>query len=685
MFRSRDLSARTLFLCGLPFFLLPVGSARALTSSLNADWRQSDGLDRLADFHENYSADLRKQFEYSDRFRSTIGVRGFRSNGRSETVDAVYPSADLSVDNNIFFFTLNGTVSETVIKEEPDLRSSTWQAVIDSRWAESWIKPAIRLSYGQNRAVDDSDPRVVDSNNDFFGSTVDWKQLRFMTLYYNYSWQNGRNNANGGTSRDDDHLVRMTAGHTFFDRLNVDLSQQYRNDRTVSANPAGQGGIVLLRVPLSSGLYGLDNTPINGALPLVASLIDGNRQDSAVSLNNPANLPNIGIRVDFRTVNTIYLYTATNISAIAGAFSWDLYSSDDNLAWVRRAQNLNPTYNAADRRFVFSVPVVPARYLKLVATSYPASTVDLAEIEAMEEVQNVKDELVRTNTYSSYAGEINAGCRIRPDLELSYSFSYENTQPSDRLRIENRGSAGSLDWRVADTVTASFGASANVQRLTDQAELLTRSYHTTVSALPLPTVSLITDLSYNENFRDGDQISRGRSALVNTTTQLFRDLSASVDLGYDSTDSIESGSTTDTVDARLTLSAKLRPTLQAIVTSEYDKTLQPSTPAETVHSLTLNWRPSADFSLLGQLQQYCELSDRTVFSLDVSIVPGEKIRFSSGYALHKGDDTDQMVDLSVIWSISRYLSFISSGDYHFGDLDNGWSWFNQLSAHFVGP
>ncbi|MEW6426589.1 MAG: hypothetical protein AB1568_01000 [Thermodesulfobacteriota bacterium] len=684
MLFPRDIPGRILLICGLPIFLLPAAGAHALTYSINGDWRQSDSSDGLSDFRENYSADLQKQFEYSDRFRSSLAVRGFRSNGRLETIDAVYPSADLSVDNNLFLFTLNGTVAETMIKEEPDLSSSTWQAILNSRWSESWKRPAVRLSYGQSRATDDGDPREVDSGNSYFGSTVDWRKLRFLTLYYNYNWQESRDHASGGSSTGNDHLVRMTASRTFFDTLAVNLSQQYRNDRTTSTTPAGSGG-VLLRVPVSGGFFGLNSTPATATLPLAGALIDSNRRDSAVTIGNPVALPNIGIRVDFRTVNMIHLFTVGNIAAIAGAFTWDFYTSDDNLTWVRRAQNLPASYSPTERRFVFSLPNFPARYLKLVATAYPAATVELSEIEALEQVTNVQDELVRANTYSSYAGEANASWRIRPDLGLTYNFSYENTEPTDRLRFENKTFSATLDWRTSDTVTTTIGAAAATQSLTDQPDSMTRTYHATVSSLPLPTVSLVTDLSYNEHFRGEDKVSRGYSAVVSTTSQIFTDLSASLDLGYDTTDSLDSGLTSDRLESRLTLSAMLRPTLQAILSSEYSKVLQPAVPAETVNALTLNWRPSADFSLLGQVQQYCELNDRTVFSLDASMVPGEKIRFTTGYSLHKSDGVDQMVDLAVIWSISRYLSFISSGDYHFGDIDDGWTWFNQLSAHFNGP
>jgi len=130
-----------------------------------------------------------------------------------------------------------------------------------------------------------------------------------------------------------------------------------------------------------AGLASVDDTPADGALNPLPSLVDGDLlTGSGVNIGRlPSTLGdtqqrNLGL--DFATaatVNTLMVWTDREIPvSVAAAYSWTIYVSSDNLTWTV-GPPVSAQYGPFDSRFLLTFSDVTARYVKAVTRPLSAA------------------------------------------------------------------------------------------------------------------------------------------------------------------------------------------------------------------------------------------------------------------------------------------------------------------------
>ena len=129
-------------------------------------------------------------------------------------------------------------------------------------------------------------------------------------------------------------------------------------------------------------------------------------------------------------INTLYVWVDRDVTQVAGAFSWRIYTSDDNQNWDFR-QTVSPaTYSPTFNRFEIRFANVNARYVKVVtaplsptipfASAYP----DILVTELQAEVRRPASEVAGKQTSTSQNGTVDLRAVILEVPNLTYEFNY---------------------------------------------------------------------------------------------------------------------------------------------------------------------------------------------------------------------------------------------------------------------
>jgi hypothetical protein len=129
-------------------------------------------------------------------------------------------------------------------------------------------------------------------------------------------------------------------------------------------------------------------------------------------------------------INTLYVWVNLNVEQIADAFSWRIYTSDDNQNWVLR-QTVSPAiYSPTFNRFEIRFANVNARYVKVAtsplspvvpfATGFP--TILVTELQA--EIRRPASEVAGKLTTTSQNGTLDFRAVLLEPINLAYEFTY---------------------------------------------------------------------------------------------------------------------------------------------------------------------------------------------------------------------------------------------------------------------
>lgn len=220
---------------------------------------------------------------------------------------------------------------------------------------------------------------------------------RFGSLVSNYTVENLTADYRGAYLRTDDrlealetrqlsHTGRVSYSGAFIERRlvwNGTYNISYQDFRTAGR---GERGEVPLPVAPFAALAALSDTPVTARLSDVPQLADGNLTAGAgIDLGlavAPENTQARNIGLDFLNpaeVSRILIWVDRELPAdVANAFSWEIYSSRDNVIWNREAAVSAVPFGPFENRFQIDFPVVTARYLKVVTRPLTAVVPDAA-------------------------------------------------------------------------------------------------------------------------------------------------------------------------------------------------------------------------------------------------------------------------------------------------------------------
>jgi hypothetical protein len=389
-----------------------------------------------------------------------------------------------------------------------------------------------------------------DDTDDLISLLTQYEPARGVGLVYRGSYENSKVRLEDLESKTWTHNAIVNYDGKFFsDRVRVSGSYEITR-RSAEITATGTGEVSFPIAPFA-GLFSIDDTPTQGALDQNPALVDGNTTASAginIGLPPPGGDTkprNMGLDFFADTkVNEIFIYVDRDISEIASAFSWDIYTSQDNLNWTLQSPMVTAAFVAFQKRFEIRFPDVQSRYIKVVvnplspvvpgASGFPDIFVTEMQAFITQPAPNASQKIERTTHNLSLDGRV----RILDVPELYYEVSY--------FLLKNVGASSSQTWALSNGLSlahrfnAVFSGSARVAR-EDSSDLLgmTHSYVYTASinATPLPT--LTHSLNFNGRIEDNPEGNvHSNGVVLFTSAELYKGISINASGG------LQVGSTT---------------------------------------------------------------------------------------------------------------------------------------------
>jgi hypothetical protein len=401
----------------------------------------------------------------------------------------------------------------------------------------------------------DPDHANLDTTSDLADLVGEYQPVDALQLYYR-----------GAVEAFDDHLQdievdrtthsgRVTYGDTFFERR-LEVNGEYDVNRfTTDVTTAGAGLVTTTLFPVT-GLRTDPNPVPTPTLIVDTTLSDQNTAAATVvDLGLPPLPPtrpiDIGLDLDVpKAVNVLTVWIDRDLSlAIAASFSWDVYTSPDNLNWTFRQTVFPATFGPLDRRFEVAFTTQTTRFIKLVtqplAASVPgaAGFPDIFVTEIVASVRQSASQIEGTTAVTNQLLTSNLRARLLRTPDLYYEFAYflrESTAAESTWTLSN-----GLSLRHAfNPITSVAGRVAREDSRETEGDRVTYLYSASLRAVPLTTLSTSVLASGRDSTLE-DRSSRASSLYWYTSADLYRGINTSLGLGRASVTG-EDGTQSDT-------------------------------------------------------------------------------------------------------------------------------------------
>jgi hypothetical protein len=514
----------------------------------------------------------------------------------------------------------------------------------------------------------DDEKAFLDTSKDFgtIMSRYSWQNL---ATYYRGTYIGTNDRIRGLDTRQTTHAARTSYSQAFIDRRALWNGSYEIENRSLEVRATGESGEVEIPLRVNGGLSALSDLPVTTALTPNPLLVDGNLTAGAgVNLGLPAPGTNAQARnlgVDFlnRTeVDRLLVWVDRELPLeIARTFSFEVYSSPDNLAWRREALVSTAPFGPFETRFQVDFPAVTARYVKVVvrplaavvpdSSRYPDILVTELQPFLRRPAGEIQDRLDRTTHV------VNTDWRVRvlDRAGLAYEGYYLYNGPDTFGRSRDTLSNGLAVNHAFNRFVAVYGRGAYERGSQHEGERVATITNATLTFTPVPTfrssvlytgqderigelpndrqglfvqnaaqvyrgVDVLFGIGWNQSTRETGETTRDRLANVSATIAPRDDLSLTV--SYDATRSRRSGvfvgeADADTQRAYVALAVDPLRTLHVVLAEEVIAVTGQKT--RTTHEVNVNWAPFPD----GALQvvfAYDEALRDLVFGQDRNIV-----------------------------------------------------------------
>ena len=499
----------------------------------------------------------------------------------------------------------------------------------------------------------DKDELIQDATQDsaILTSRYAYKGL---DLRYVGTYNNQKNHLVDLETRTLTHFGRIVYSDSFLDRrINFYTTYEINRQETkISAEDTG--GEVDFQVFPISGLSSLDSTPLDGPLLSNPALIDGNL---VVSAGINIGLPPIGgdssgrnIGLDFfvpTEVNKILVWVDRELpSDIANSFSWNIYTSSDNLNWAFHATASPAPFGPFQNRFEIKFSGATARYVKVVTNPLSAiipgssafPNIFITEIQAFarKPVAEVRNQKI-TQTTHNYNLDVRSRILNIPTLYHELNYIYFRQEPDGKLRY-TLSNALSVDHRFSP-ILAGRGRVAFEYGEEEKEKRKAYLYNASLNATPLRT--LRNSLVVSGLFEDiGGNSNNNNSIFLYNTAELYKGLDVSLDGGY----SFSNRDTGEKIkDARVSLVTTIipHPTMNMTFDYSYTNTRQsggdrPGSSSYTQRGdFTVTYNPLRTLFLVASIELTAAKSEDTIitqeYGLNWSPFPDGALRFQISY------------------------------------------------------
>jgi hypothetical protein len=335
---------------------------------------------------------------------------------------------------------------------------------------------------------------------------------------------------------------RVNYGDAWWDQR-IQLAAEYDvNYRNATVRPGGTGEFSSPLFPIA-GLFSITDTPEDGTLPSDPALIDGDRTAPAgINLGLPPvggdeRPRNLGLDLGAAIpVNAILVWVDRPLPAdIANSFSWDVYTSADNLTWVLERTVFPAAFGPFETRFEIRFPELTARYVKVVtrplARSVPTAdrfpNILVTELAAELRTPASETELRSRQTLQFLTTSLRARMVDRPLIYYEFSCSARDSGAAPPTYTLSNGF--SL-LHVFNPVYSVSGRVAREDSRETQGDRLSYLYSAALRAVPFPTLQSSLVFS-GRNSEIGGLRSDSSSVFLYTTAELYRGVNAILGFG----------------------------------------------------------------------------------------------------------------------------------------------------------
>jgi hypothetical protein len=402
----------------------------------------------------------------------------------------------------------------------------------------------------------DPDHATMDTTSDLADLVGEYQPVDALQLYYR-----------GAVQTFDDHLQdlsvdrttqsgRVTYGDNFLDHR-LEVNGEYDiNHFTTDVTTSGAGPITTVLFPVT-GLRTDPNPVPTPTLIVDTTLSDQNTTAATVvDLGLPATPPtrpiDIGLDLDVpKPVDVLTVWIDRDLPlAIANSFSWDVYTSPDNLNWSFRQTVFPAAYGPIDRKFEIDFATQTTRFIKLVTqplnAAVPGSAAfpDIFVTEIVAAIRQSSAEVRGTSAFTSDLLTTNLRARLlkdHPDLfyEMSY-FLRDSTAAISTWALSN----GLSLRHIFNPVYSVAGRVAREDGRETGGDRTTYLYTASLRMVPLPTLSSSFIASGRDSTIEG-RSSQSDSLYWYTSADVVRGINTSLGLGRASVTG-EDGAVSDT-------------------------------------------------------------------------------------------------------------------------------------------
>lgn len=376
---------------------------------------------------------------------------------------------------------------------------------------------------------------------------------------------------------------KLNYATTLFNGRTSVTSDNRLNITTIDTIRAGQGQVGL--PVFGSGLSALSDTPTNITLVQNPALTDGNLTINAglnigvPSLGGNTQRRNIGL--DFLTpveLNNLFVWVDTDLSqntTIANSFSWEIYTSKDNLTWTLVTTLPFAPFGPFLNRFDINFPNVRTRFIKVVtrplspavpgALNFP--TISVTEIQALlnTPAQNLKGST--SQVFQDYNLDIKTRLFDTPFLYHDFNSNYSEQEPNGRRRY-NVSNGLFLNHILSPILSTSANTSVEFGSEGDESRIALL-YYASLLANPLRTLAHSLVVSGKQEKLGGLASSTNSVALYNNA-QLYKGIDANLNLGLNFTSQDqETGGSLRRTDAFVNVGTNIAPRSDLTLTANY--------------------------------------------------------------------------------------------------------------------
>jgi len=296
----------------------------------------------------------------------------------------------------------------------------------------------------RRRNLYDSDKDFQDTKEDFISlnSKYQYKGLR---LDYYGTYLHSRDDLIDLDVTQYSHSGRASYADSFFNNrvaLSTNYNILYQETKTKTAG----GGFVSTQAFPNRGLSRIDNTlpPTPVTLDANPAMIDGNTTASA-GIDLVSNVPLVRrqIGLDFlipTEVNQLLVWVDRELtSTVVSSFSWQVFTSDDNLTWVGPIAPSSVGFGTFQNRFEINFSSVTRRYIKVVTTPLLPSplippNIFVTELQAF--VRTPAADLKGKTSTTTHNYDLDVKTRILdiPSLFYEVYYSFNRQEPSGQQR-----------------------------------------------------------------------------------------------------------------------------------------------------------------------------------------------------------------------------------------------------------